>query len=152
MRDELVGRCSTALNLANKYPECYVLVTGGPTASGDRNATEADMMADWLMDNGVSADRIIIENRSMTTGENALFSYRLLADGYEEVNSIAIVTSDYHVPLGSLVFQYQFLMGQYYYDDIERNVISNVGYNSGSSTYFDRKNQAYWVQSVYNVQ
>ena len=49
MAPELIGRCETALRCAEQYPNAYIAVTGGGTASKDRSATEADAMADWLI-------------------------------------------------------------------------------------------------------
>ncbi len=104
MKDELIGRLEVALENAQKYPECYVLVTGGGTALKNSDATEADMMSEWLIDNGMDEDRIIIENNSKTTVENAYFSCSILKNEYPEVSSVAIITSDYHISLGSILF------------------------------------------------
>ena len=105
MAPELIGRCETALASAQKYPNAYILVTGGGTAYGNREATEAGVMADWLIARGIAQERIIVENASLTTDQNASLSCRILAEQYPQVHSLAIVSSDYHIALGSMLFE-----------------------------------------------
>lgn len=112
MRDELIGRLNIALACAEQYPNAYILCTGGGTASKNPEATEADAMAQWLMEQGVAEERIIIENKSQTTAQNAQFSHAILAEQYPEVASLVIATSDYHIPWSATLFQTQaILMG-----------------------------------------
>lgn len=134
MADELIGRCRTALTCAEKYPEAYIAVTGGGTAGGRHEETEADLMAQWLIGNGVSPDRLIIENRSLTTGENAQRTCTILLDHYPEVKQLAVVTSDYHIQLGCLVFQEQLLLESYKRGSEPLRVISNAVFRAPDST------------------
>ena len=39
-------------------------------------------MGDWLKEHGLSEDRLIIEDQSMTTAQNAEFSYKIILDKY----------------------------------------------------------------------
>lgn len=103
MDPELVGRCETALRCAEQYPNAWVLVTGGGTALRKPEITEAGQMAAWLAEHGVDRDRILVEERSRTTAENASYSDAILY-AHPEIRSLAIVTSDYHVGMGSLMF------------------------------------------------
>lgn len=105
MKDELIGRLKVALDSANKYPNTYVACTGGGTAKNNSNVTEADQMAQWLIDNGLNKDRLIIENKSSSTVENAKFTYNILRKKYIDIDKIAIVTSDYHIERGSLLYK-----------------------------------------------
>ncbi|MDO5444463.1 MAG: YdcF family protein [Eubacteriales bacterium] len=134
MADELIGRCRTALACAEKYPEAYIAVTGGGTAGGRHEETEADLMAQWFIDNGISPDRLIIENRSLTTGENAQRTCTILLDHYPEIKQLAVVTSDYHIQLGCLVFQEQLLLESYKRESEPLEVISNAVYRAPDST------------------
>ena len=129
MAEELLGRCRTALSCAEKYPNAYVAVTGGGTAYGNRAATEADKMAEWLIANGLEEGRLIVENRSLTTVENARFTSGILFEQYPQVKYAAIVTSDYHLPLGSLLFHEQFVLSAYQGEQ-SIAVISNAGYKA----------------------
>lgn len=147
MRDELIGRLTTVYNCWEKYPESYVLVTGGGTASENPAATEADMMAEWLIENGIPKEQIIVENKSMTTTQNAKFSYEILSNDYSEVTNVAIVTSDYHVPLGVLLFQTQFILA----GDDNINVVSNAGYMLNNGSYFSPSSQANNILGMYKL-
>lgn len=104
MAPELLGRCETALRALKQYPNAYVAVTGGGTAFGNRKATEADVMAEWFQEQGISPERIIVENRSMTTDQNAVNTCAILTTEYPQISRIAVITSDYHMPLGCMMF------------------------------------------------
>jgi len=142
MREELVSRLQTALLCANQYPNAYILVTGGPTAAKHPETTEADSMAAWLRDHGIS--RIIIENKSMTSSENAVFSYEILRNEYPQVRNMVIVTSDYHVPLGCLLFQTQFQIA----GDNEISIIANAGADVPNTASFSLESQAAWLWNL----
>lgn len=104
LADELVARLSVGLASAQKYPNAYVAVTGGGTANVP-NVTEAGQMAAWLQENGIEEQRIIVEDQSLSTNENAVNTYRILWDDYPTVTSLAVVSSDYHVPRGCAMFK-----------------------------------------------
>ena len=104
MRDELVERLKVVLRSAEKYPRACVLCTGGGTASGNPAATEAGRMAEWLVAQGLSADRVIVEDRSLTTAQTAIYTFDLLEASYPQVTQLAIVSSDYHIATGTLLF------------------------------------------------
>lgn len=151
MKDELIGRLKTALDNADKYSNAYILVTGGGTASANSSATEADCMAEWLLENGIAEDKVIIENMSKTTAENALFSYAILNRDYPEVSSIAIVTSDYHIPLGCMLFNSEFML------DRNKNigdiaVVANSAYDADVVGSFSMSSQADWLNHLYGRQ
>ena len=66
----------------------------------DEVVSEAQSMRDYLVDKGVSADRIVLEDRSSTTRENMAFS-RQAIEGHagRDANelSVAFSTTNYHV-------------------------------------------------------
>ncbi len=134
MAPELLGRCETALKCAEKYPHALIAVTGGGTAWSNPSATEAGVMADWLISHGVAASRILKEDASRTTGDNAEFTARLLLEQHPEVKALAIVSSDYHVPLGVLLFQEEALLCEYETGALPFTVISNASYDTGGYT------------------
>lgn len=100
MEDELINRLEVALNSAEKYPDSYVLVTGGVEKNG---WTEGDRMRDWLVDQGLSEDRIIVENQSSNTVENASFSFDYLYNDYD-IDTVSIITSQYHLKRASIFY------------------------------------------------
>lgn len=130
MSEELVGRCEVALACAEKYPRALIALTGGGTAWQNPAATEAGVMARWLTERGVSAERLLIEDASLTTGDNAVFTSRLLAERCPQVKTLAVVSSDYHVPLGVLLFQEQALVTEYETGALPFRVLSNAAFNT----------------------
>ena len=152
MRDELVGRLEVARACAMKYPDAWILLTGGPTAAQDKTITEADAMADWLVENGIEKDRILIENRSLTSAANALYSYELLNEGYPQVTDIAIVTSDYHIALGSQLFQAQFTMARARGSSTGLNVVANASYHVDINEAFSKDSEAKWLRILVREQ
>ena len=104
MKNELVERLKVAKACAEKYPNALLVCTGGPTASGNRNATEAGKMAEWLIANGIDPQRVIVENRSLTTAQNAVYTWLILEEQYPQVRQLAIISSDYHIATGALLF------------------------------------------------
>lgn len=131
MAEELRGRCETALRCAEKYPKALIAVTGGGTAWQNPNATEAGVMAAWLTEHGLDASRILVEAESRTTADNAVFTSALLRERHPEVKSLAIVTSDYHMPLGVLLFQEEALLAEYETGTLPFSVVSNAALDTG---------------------
>lgn len=78
MRDELIRRLKAGLVCAEQYPNAYVVCTGGGTAKENKDATEAGRMGAWLLENGLDADRLILEDQSRSTIENAQFTLEIL--------------------------------------------------------------------------
>ena len=104
MREELVERLKVALAASEKYPNALIVCTGGGTAADDPSATEAGRMAEWLEAHGVEPSRLIVEDRSLTTAQNAVYTFDILAEKYPQVRQIAIISSDYHIATGALLF------------------------------------------------
>ena len=105
MREELIERLGVVRASAEKYPNALIVCTGGGTATENEAATEAGKMAEWLIENGIAAERIIVEDQSLTTAQNAIYTYDILSQGYPQVNQLAIVSSDYHIATGTLLFE-----------------------------------------------
>lgn len=103
MQEALIDRLVVALASSLKYPNAYVLVSGGQTSPVE-GVTEAGRMADWLKKKGLSEDRLILDKQSLSTTANAVNSYKLLTGSYPQVDSIAVITSDYHVPWACSMF------------------------------------------------
>ena len=105
MREELIERLGVVRASAEKYPNALIVCTGGGTATENEAATEAGKMAEWLIENGIAAERIIVEDQSLTTAQNAIYTYNILSQGYPQVKQLAIVSSDYHIATGTLLFE-----------------------------------------------
>ena len=104
MRGELIERLKTALAASEKYPQALIVCTGGGTAADDPSATEAGRMGEWLRAQGVDPARILVEDRSLTTAQNAMFTFTMLEESAPQVRQIALISSDYHIATGALLF------------------------------------------------
>jgi uncharacterized SAM-binding protein YcdF (DUF218 family) len=91
----LAARLDMALAQAARYPQALVLVSGGVDFRG--TISEAQIMGDYLRANGISAARIVQEERSTSTEENLRFALPLLEQhGVTSQSPMLIVTSDFH--------------------------------------------------------
>ncbi len=134
MKDELIERLKVVLKSAEKYPNSYVVCTGGGTAKNDKSATEAGRMAEWLIENGISKDRVIVEDKSVTTAQNAIYTYEILKDKYPSVSKIAIISSDYHIATGALLFGAEATLIADKAGEEKYEIVSNAAYKAPSGT------------------
>ena len=124
----MIGRLNVALASAEKYPNAYILCTGGGTASKNKLVTEAGQMASWLEEQGIDQSRIIVEKKSLTTTQNATYSYQILREQYPQIKHLAMVTSDYHMSWGYMAFATELSLGVYVNLDPYMDIVSNAVY------------------------
>ena len=134
MKDELISRLGVVLESANKYPNSLIVCTGGGTASENKDATESGRMAEWLIENGIAEERVIVENRSLTTAQNAIYTYEILSDKYPQVKKIAIISSDYHIAMGALLFGAEATLIADKAGEEKYEIVSNAGWKAPSGT------------------
>ena len=113
MRDELLGRLQVGLACAAQYPNAYIICSGGGTAKENRAVTEAGQMGAWLLEQGLDEKRLILEDRSLSTIENAQLTLDILHRECPHVASLAVISSDYHAARGCLLFETVSLMNGY---------------------------------------
>ena len=129
MRDELIERLKVMIEASRKYPNAIIVCTGGGTAADDPTATEAGRMAEWLQAQGVDPGRIIVEDRSLTTAQNAIYTFDILEEQFPQIRQIAIVSSDYHIATGTLLFGAEAILR-----DSEIAATSNASWHAPSGT------------------
>ena len=134
MREELIERLKVVKNSAEKYPNAYIVCTGGGTAAQNKTVTEAGEMAKWLAANGIDEKRIIVEDNSITTSQNAIFTYDILAAHYPKVRQIAIISSDYHIATGTLLFRALSILRANMPGNERLEVISNAAWKAPSGS------------------
>jgi len=129
MREELIERLKVMLAASEKYPNAVIVCTGGGTAADDPKATEAGRMAEWLESQGVDSARVMVEDRSLTTAQNAVNTYDILAEHSPQVKQIAIISSDYHIATGALLFGAEAILR-----DSDIAVVSNAAWHAPTGT------------------
>ncbi|WP_028219151.1 YdcF family protein [Paraburkholderia oxyphila] len=80
---------------------CKVIVSGGNPQH--HAASEADTYAPWLLRAGVARRDLVLENRSLTTWENARNVAPIVHA--QRADTLFVVTSAYHMPRAMLDFQ-----------------------------------------------
>lgn len=93
----LSQRLDASLDLIKIIPEDIKIIVSGGQGPGE-TITEAEAMKKYLIDRGVSQDRIIKEDKSTSTQENMLYTRQLLRsiDSKENLR-ITVVTSNFHM-------------------------------------------------------
>lgn len=93
-------RITAACNFLKENPEAVCIASGGQGA--DEDISEAECIRRVLSENGISPDRIILEDRSTSTDENIRFSKeKMLENGLD--GNAAIVTDGYHQFRASMI-------------------------------------------------
>lgn len=85
-------RLDEAITLYNENPKLNIIVTGGQGI--DEEFTEASIMKEYLIKNGVAQDNIIIEDKSTTTFENIYNTKTII--GSSDVK-VGVVTNGFHI-------------------------------------------------------
>lgn len=104
MQAELIGRCDAAAAAARSFPDSILICTGGATGSNNPDGyTEAGRMKWYLVNRcGIEEDRIFTDPDAMTTGDNAVNSFRIMKE--QGVEAFTLVTSDYHQRWAQVIF------------------------------------------------
>ena len=134
MKDELIERLKVAKACTQKYPHALIVCTGGGTAADNPSATEAGKMGEWLVENGVSAHRVIVEDQSLTTAQNAMYTYQILKEKHPQVREIAIISSDYHIATGALLFGAEAILLSEEAGQEDYAIVSNAAYAAPSGS------------------
>ena len=126
-----------ALASAEKYPNAYILCTGGGTNPSNPHVTEAGQMASWLKKQGIASERIIVEELAFSTEDNVLNSYRILSRDYPQVKSITLVSSDYHLRRCHLLFTAGILLM-----DMPYTIVGDAAFDAGH----EGTHEGYWEE------
>lgn len=92
----LMYRLETAKEYLNEYPETRVIVSGGQGAG--ENISEAECMRAWLTENGISENRILMEDKSTSTYENLRNSLEIVSMfSNDPTERVAVLSQEYHL-------------------------------------------------------
>lgn len=89
----MVQRLELALSLDKEMDIEYFVVSGG-VANPKVDFSEAYAMKKYLVEKGMNIDKIIVEDKSLSTSQNAIYTYKIL-ENYE-FNKIVVVSSYEH--------------------------------------------------------
>ena len=92
----LQDRLDKALEYLETEPDMTVVVSGGQ--GPDEHISEARAMADYLMEQGIEQERILLEDQSHNTVQNLTLTRRLLDElGYDLEQDIVVVSNGFHL-------------------------------------------------------
>jgi uncharacterized SAM-binding protein YcdF (DUF218 family) len=94
--NEAGERVIALADLARRYPSAKILFSGGAGALLTDEPPEAEVLSRFAETLGLARERLILENRSRSTRENALFSQALAKPRPGE--RWLLVTSGWHMP------------------------------------------------------
>lgn len=97
----LKNRLDLGIKYLEKYPESKVIVSGGQ--GPNEEVSEAYAMKNYLIDNGIDKNRIIEENKSITTVQNIVNSDRILKSLGAGNEPILIVSNKFHLYRAQLI-------------------------------------------------
>lgn len=89
----LTERMDAAILYLNENPDAVCIASGGQGT--DEDISEAECIYRYLVENGIDAARIYIEDKSTSTRENLAFSYVIIKENALP-EEIAIVTNEFH--------------------------------------------------------
>jgi uncharacterized SAM-binding protein YcdF (DUF218 family) len=101
--DEAAERVTAAVALARRYPQARIIYSGGSGALLFNEGSEAVAAVRLFESLGIPAERIIAEEQSRNTVENAVFSLLLAMPKPGE--RWLLVTSGYHMPRAMGIFR-----------------------------------------------
>lgn len=87
----LKQRLDKAMEYIEMNEDIIVIVSGGK--GSENQSSEAYVMATYLMDQGVAASHILMEDKATSTRENLVFSYKMIPDDA----AVGVVTNSFHV-------------------------------------------------------
>jgi uncharacterized SAM-binding protein YcdF (DUF218 family) len=97
------ARLFTAVRLARRYPKAKLAVLGGEGSVIPVGFAEAAASLPFLLEQGVARSRIVLEEKSRNTHENAIFGKRLLQP--KPGQNWVLITSAYHMPRAVACFR-----------------------------------------------
>jgi uncharacterized SAM-binding protein YcdF (DUF218 family) len=101
--NEAAERLTEAVSLARRFPTAKVVFTGGAGTLIGKGDVAAQEVRDFLVDAGVERERIILEDASRNTRENATLTHDLVKP--RAGSRWVLVTSAFHMPRSIAVFR-----------------------------------------------
>ena len=96
-------RLTAFVALARKYPNLQLVFSGGSAGFSNLRPTESDVARDLFASLGMDTSRIIFENRSRNTCENAIYTAQLVKPTKQQ--TWVLVTSAMDMPRAAGVFR-----------------------------------------------
>lgn len=96
MFNSSVARVLAGIKLARQYPEARLVLVGGEGGFEPVGLAESRATLGFVVGEGIAAGRVVVEERSRSTHENALYAKEMIRP--EPGEAWVLVTSAYHMP------------------------------------------------------
>ena len=150
MQPELKGRCDAAAAMARSYPSAILVCSGGATGKNNPfRHTEAGLMKEYLTRRcGIDPGRIFIDEKALTTAENAVNTFEILRE--RGVRTMTIVTSSYHQRRGQTLYH---LIGELYRRQYGTGIriVGNYCYDTDPPTAMDANDARLTVRQMAGI-
>lgn len=103
--DHLVERMDYAVGYLKESLNCFVVPCGGCFRQ-EQKLSEAQIIADYLVEKGIDPKRIVLEDKSTTTVENFKFGIKVIEKHSDKnINhlKVAFLSSDFHMHRAALI-------------------------------------------------
>jgi uncharacterized SAM-binding protein YcdF (DUF218 family) len=97
------ARVLAGIALARRHPEAKLALVGGEGALFPAGFSEARATLGFVLDEGIDARRVLLEERSRNTHENAVLAKEMIRPGTGEI--WLLVTSAFHMPRAVACFR-----------------------------------------------
>lgn len=97
---QLYRRTMVACDYLNRNPDAVAILSGGK--GSDENISEAQCMFNILTEQGISPDRLYLEDKSTSTVENFKFSKEIIEQNNLSLD-VVVATNDYHEKRASMI-------------------------------------------------
>lgn len=91
----LQDRLDKALDYLEDHPDLTIVVSGGQ--GPDEHISEAQCMYDYLTEQGVDGDQILLEDQSSNTWENIQYTQALLREKGIDAGEVVVVSNGFHL-------------------------------------------------------
>ncbi len=98
----LQDRLDKALDYLSVNPETVVVVSGGQ--GPDEHTSEAAVMYDYLVEHGVDARKILVEDQSHNTFQNLTNTARLMAEQGLSTQDVLLVSNGFHLARAQMLW------------------------------------------------
>ena len=135
-------KIKAALETGRKNPGVKYILSGGNIHLSGKQS-EAEFMKSYLLDHGIPASDIYLEDRATCTQQNLMFSYSILSEMYPGIRSedaksgsgkpvIGIITGGFHVPRVKMLLE---RLPEW--DGLDIRFIPAYGPNTGLHNWYD---------------
>jgi uncharacterized SAM-binding protein YcdF (DUF218 family) len=124
--NDAAERVLDTISLAHRYPQAKILLSGFSGSLTPTGQTEAELTRKILLESGITEERIIEEDQSINTHQNAVNTVKLI--GTRPADKWVLVTSAFHMPRSIGCFAQQGWTPRAYTTDYRTELPQPIGF------------------------